>query len=412
MTHNNDDRRNGSDDSSNDTHASLEDRAENKAPVENKKSESESNSDGDDSNASETNDGEQKEEKDPEDERKTKRQKLIVIVVLVVVALIAIVGGLIWWLNARHWEKTDDAYIDTRITQLAPRASGAVVGVFVNDNQPVRSGQLLVQLDDSAARTQLAQAEASRAQAMAQIAQAHGQVDVARAQFEQAQTNTRGPAAQAGKSERDYRRYAAVRATTQAAVGEQQLDQARATAVNDAASLASARRQVKTARAQLSSTQTQIEAGLAQMKTAEAQMAQARLQIAYARVVAPVDGHVANKTVALGNYAQPGQQLMSVVPNHLWVTANYKETQLAQIRVGQRVEISIDAYPDRTFNGHVQSIQRGAGQSFAVLPSQNATGNFVKVVQRVPVRIVFDHLDSVHFPLGPGMSVEPAVRID
>ena len=319
---------------------------------------------------------------------------------------------MIWWSNARHWEKTDDAYVDTKITQVAPRASGAVLGVFVNDNQSVRAGQLLVQLDDSPARTQLAQAEASRAQALAQIAQARGQVGVAEAQLEQAQTDTRGPAAQAEKSERDYRRYADVRAATPAAVAEQQLDQARATAVNDSASLASARKQVKTARAQLSSNRTQIDAGLAQLKTAGAQMAQAQLQIAYARVVAPVDGHVANKTVAVGNYAQPGQQLMSVVPNQLWITANYKETQLAKVRVGQRVRIRIDAYPDGLFTGHVESIQRGAGQSFAVLPAQNATGNFVKVVQRVPVKIVLDQYDANRFPLGPGMSVAPAVRID
>ena len=352
------------------------------------------------------------EEESPEDRRKAKRQKLIVICVLALLALLAIIAGLIWWLNARHWENTDDAYVDTKITRLAPRASGAVLGVFVADNQQVHAGQLLIQLDDSAARTQLAQAEASRAQSLSQIAQAQAQVQVSSNQVEEAQADTRGPAAQAGKSLRDYRRYSAVHDTMPGAVALQQLDQSRSTATNDAASFESARKKVKTSRAQLSSSRTQIDAGLAQLRTSEAQIAQARLQIAYARVVAPVDGHIANETVAIGDYAQPGQQLLSVVPNRLWITANYKETQLEHVHVGQRVELRIDAYPGTHFTGRVQSIQRGAGQTFAVLPAQNATGNFVKVVQRVPVKIVLDRFDTERFPIGPGMSVVPSVRID
>ncbi len=369
--------------------------------------------DGKGSGDSESGDDQDSDGKDDDaDDPKVRRQKRIVIIVLIVLALLAALAGLIWWLNARHWEKTDDAFIDTKITHLAPRASGAVVGLFVDDNQWVRSGQLLAQLDDSTARTQLAQAEASKAQALSQLRQAHAQIDVAATQVDQAVTDTRGPAAQADKSGRDYQRFADVRASTPAAVAAQQLDQARTTAIADAARLASARKQVRTARARLNSNQTQIGAALAQLKTAEAQIAQANVQIGYARVVAPVDGHISNRTVALGNYAQAGQELMAVVPDRLWVTANYKETQLTHIRVGQHVKVKVDAYPDVEFQGHVDSIQRGAGQSFQVLPPQNATGNFVKVVQRVPVKIVLDHVDAVRFPLGPGMSVTPSVRID
>ena len=349
---------------------------------------------------------------DPEDDPKTKRQKLIVIVVLVVIASIGVVLGVIWWLHARNYEKTNDAFVDTKITHVAPRASGEVAQVFVSDNQAIQAGQLLVQLDDSAARMQLAQAEASRAQALSQIAQAEAQVQVASAQLEQSQANTRGPAAQAGKSERDYRRYLGVSIATPAAVAPLQLDQAQTTAVNDDAQFASAQKQVKTSRAQLASSRTQLGSGQAQLQTAQAQIAQAQLQIAYARVVASVDGHVANRTVAVGNYAQPGSELMSIVPNRLWITANFKETQLARMRVGQSVDVKIDAYPAAKFPGHIESIQRGAGQSFSVLPAQNATGNFVKVVQRVPVKIVLDRVDAIRFPLGPGMSVEPSVRVN
>ena len=178
-------------------------------------------------------------------------------------------------------------------------------------------GQVLVLLDDSAARTQLAQAQASRAQALSQIAQAQAQVQVASAQLEQSQVNTRGPAAQAGKAERDYQRYLGVSTATPAAVAPLQLDQAQTTAVNDDAQFVSAQKQVKTSRAQLGSSRTQLGSGQAQLQLAQAQIAQAQLQIAYARVVASVDGHVANRTVAVGNYAQPGSELMSIVPNRL-----------------------------------------------------------------------------------------------
>lgn len=347
-----------------------------------------------------------------EDDPKVKKQKKIVIVSLVVVAIIAVIVGVVWWLNARHWEKTDDAFIDAQITHLAPRGSGSVVGVYVGDNQRVRAGQLLVQLDDTNARTQLAQAEASKEDALAQLKQARANIVVADSQVDQAVADTRAPAAQAAKSSRDYERYLRVRSATPAAVAEQQLDQSRATAISDAAQFASSRQQVRTAKAQVGANRSRIDAALAQLRTAEAQIEQARVQIGYARVVAPVDGHVANKRVAPGNYAQAGQELLAVVPDKLWITANFKETQLAHMRVGQRVEIEVDAYPDMKLEGHVDSIQRGAGQAFQVLPAQNATGNFVKVVQRVPVKIVIDHVEAVRVPLGPGMSVLPRVRID
>lgn len=344
--------------------------------------------------------------------KKTLLQRPLLLAGIVLVVLAAMIGGLLWWLEARHWATTDDAYVDTDIVHLAPRAAGQVLNVLVADNQPVHAGQLLVELDASQAQTQLAQAEASRAQALSQIAQARAQIGVSAAQVEQSQANTAGPAAQAANAERDYQRYLAVRTATPAAVAPQQVDQARMTAINQAAQLRSAEKQVETSRAQLTSSRTQVSAGDAQLKTARAQMAQARLQLDYARITAPIDGHVAHKTIAAGNYAQPGQEVMSLVPNYLWVTANFKETQLAKVRVGQRVELKIDAYPDVRFEGHVDSIQRGAGQSFSVLPSQNASGNFVKVVQRVPVKIVIDRPRDAQHPLGPGMSVAPRVRID
>ena len=317
-----------------------------------------------------------------------------------------------WWLHARHFETTDDAYIDGSVTNIAPRATAQVTRVLVADNQQVRTGDLLAQLDDSTARTQLASGEAARAQALSQIEQAKAQTQVADAQVAQSQANTGAPKAQAADAERNYARYLSVRTATPAAVAPQQVDQARTNAEVSAAQLSAAQRQVRTSEAQLAAARIQLSAGQAQLESAEAQVAQARLQISYGRIVASVGGHVAHKTVSVGDYVQAGQQLMSIVPNCIWITANFKETQLKRMRPGQPVEIHVDAYPSQKVTGHVDSIQWGAGQSFAVLPAQNATGNFVKVVQRVPVKIVIDHPERIGRTLGPGMSVEPRVRVD
>lgn len=338
------------------------------------------------------------------------RLKALLIGGAIVVALFLIIGGLLLWLEARKYEGTDDAFIDTNIVHLAPRAAGQVTGVFVTDNQRVAAGQVLVQLDPSVAGTQIAQAEASKAQALSQIAQATAQVSVADANVAQAKADVVAPAAQAANAARDYRRYLAVQRQSPAAVAQQQVDSAATTAMADAGQKLSAQKKVEANEAQARSARTQIAAGRAQLQTAAAQESQAQLQIQYAQVIAPVSGHVAHKTVAVGDYATQGQEVMSIVPDDLWVTANFKETQLQHIRPGERVDLKIDAYPKVRFTGHIDSIQRGAGQSFAVLPAQNATGNYVKVVQRVPVKIVIDRPDP-RYPLGPGMSVKPRVRI-
>lgn len=340
------------------------------------------------------------------------RRRLIIPIIAGVVVLAGFIGGLLYWLHARHYVTTDDAYIDTTVTNVAPRAGGQVMAVYVRDYQPVTAGQLLAQIDDSPARAQLAQAAAARAQAIAQISQAEAQIQVTGAQLEQARANTAAPEAQARNAERDLQRFLSVQASTPAAVSRQQVDQARTTALANAGQAQAAQKQVKIAAAQQASARTQIAAAEAQKQSAEAQMAQSNLQIAYARIVADVTGRIAHKTLTVGDYVQPGQNVMSIVPQDVWITANFKETQLKHMRPGQTVEIKIDAYPDLKVTGHIDSIQPGAGQAFAVLPPQNATGNFVKVVQRVPVKILIDHPERIHRVLGPGMSVVPHVRID
>ena len=204
------------------------------------------------------------------------------------------------------------------------------------------------------------------------------------------------------------------------AVAGQQLDQARATARNTAAQAAAAREAVDNALAQVTVARRAAGASAATIEARRATVRQAQTTINDLRLVAPVAGQVTNRQVNVGSYVAPGTQVMAIVPDRMWVTANFKETQLTLMRIGQPVEIHVDAFPDVTFRGHVDSFQRAAGQAFAVLPPQNATGNFVKVVQRVPVRIEFDRgrdedghdlPDPRAYPIGPGMSVVPTVKV-
>jgi membrane fusion protein, multidrug efflux system len=321
-----------------------------------------------------------------EDEGKAKKpgifQNPLVRIGAAIVVVLLLVGALIWWLIARRYEDTDDAFIDTHIVFVSPQISGQVTAVRVNDNQPVRKGQVLVEIDSADADARLNQVQAQEAQA--------------ETQYLQAVATERGSAAQAENAEHDLARYRLLQRTSPAAVAQEQVDQAVATDRN--------------AVAQRDAARAQISGALAQIKVYKAQIASAQLNLGYARIVAPVDGHVVQRTVAAGNYVSPGQQMMAIVPLQLWVTANFKETQLALMRPGQKVRVEVDACGDKTVKGHVDSIQRGAGQAFGILPPENATGNYVKVVQRVPVKIVLDRVPP-GCVLGPGMSVEPTVKV-
>jgi membrane fusion protein (multidrug efflux system) len=327
------------------------------------------------------------------------------------VLAVAVIAGFVWWLHARNFEVTDDAYIDGDIVYVAPQIAGRVVRVWVTDNQLVGPGQPLVDIDPADPKARVEQAKAQAAQAEAQIGQAQAQIRVNQATLQQAQANIAANAAQAADAAKNLARYQQVRRLNPTAVSQQQLDQALATAQNTAAQTEAARKQAAAARNQIELAQAQIHQSEAQLAAAKAQIDQAQINLGYTRIYADVAGHVTHRTVTLGNFVQPGQQLLAITPLNLWVTANYKETQLDLMRVGQPVSIRIDAYPGRSFRGHVDSFSHGAGQAFALLPPQNATGNFVKVVQRVPVKIVFDDRTAFNRPLGPGMSVVPRVKV-
>ena len=359
-------------------------------------------------------DAEPDEESSGEDEKKKSlfKRPLFWIILAIVVAAI-VIGGTLYYLHARKYESTDDAFVDAHIVRLAPQVAGTLVQVADVDNRHVEPGRLLAVIEPSGRDAQLSEAQANVAQAQAQYAQSLSQISAARADRQQVAAQARGPEADAAKAAQDLARYETLVRLDPNAVAAQQLDQARANARSTAANAAAARRQIDAADAQVGVARRQAKASQAVIAARRAQVSQAQTTIGNLQITAPIAGQVVNRSVNLGSYVAAGTQLMAIVPDRMWVTANFKETQLALMRVGQPVDISVDAYPGVAFHGHVDSVQRGAGQAFALLPPQNATGNYVKVVQRVPVRIVFDANgpDPRQFPIGPGMSVVPTVKV-
>ncbi len=360
-------------------------------------------------------DGDDAKDESPKKPPLYKRPLFWLILIPLVLALIA--GGTLYYLHARQYESTDDAFVDAHIVRIAAQNAGQIVQIAELDNRHVDAGRLLAVIEPSGPEAQLAQAQANVEQARAQYQQSVAQIGSAVASRRQAEAQARGPLADAIKAQQDLARYQALLRLDPNAVAAQQLDQARAAARSTAADARAARRQVDSAQAQVTVAERAARAAQAGIGAREAQVKQAGVTLGDLRLTAPVSGQIVNRQVNLGSYVAPGTQLMALVPDEMWVTANFKETQLTLMKIGQPVEIKVDAYPGVTFRGHVDSVQRGAGQAFALLPPQNATGNYVKVVQRVPVRIAFDHdrdrndPDPRRYPIGPGMSVIPTVKV-
>ena len=323
--------------------------------------------------------------------------------------LLAAAGGYLYWDHTAHFESTDDAFIAARQFAIAPQVAGYVTAVPVTDNEHVNKGGVVAQIDQRDYLAALAQAQAQVAGAQAgvhnidaQIATQDAQIGANQAQVAQAQANMELARVTWG---RDQPLVKQGWATAQQGTTDVQTLKAQQSAVDSAqAALKVAQRQIDTLRAQRAS----AEASLAQ---AQAQLDQAKLNLGYTTVVADQPGRIVNLTGAVGQYAQAGTNLSMFVPDEIWVVANYKETQLDRMRSGQPVDMEIDAYPERDFHGRVDSVQPGSGTAFSLLPAENATGNYVKIVQRVPVKLILDN-PPADVSLGPGMSVVPTVRVD
>ena len=329
-------------------------------------------------------------------------------------AAVAVLAGAAWygwdyWTVGQYLVSTDDAYVKADNTTVAPKISGYLHEVLVGDNERVKAGQVLARIDQRDFRVALDQAKADVAAAHAAIASKQAQLGVQQAVIDAARATVDVDTATVTFAAQENKRYTDLAATGFGSVQNAQQAQSRnagaqAAIARDTANLASAVKQVDLLKAEI----VQANAALAR---AQALQSQAELNLDYTSIVAPIDGVVGNRSLRIGQFVQAGTQLMSVVPvAGAYVVANFKETQLTDVRKGQRVEIAVDTFPGQIVHGHVDSIAPASGQEFALLPPDNATGNFTKVVQRIPVKIALDLDEGSAVELRPGMSVIPTVE--
>ena len=372
------------------------------------------------------------------------RRKKVFLIGGGILLVLGLALGVPWYLHAQKYQSTDDAFITSDVTYVSPRVAAQVIKVLINDNQSVKAGDLLVQLDPSDYQTQVdnlqAQLDQAKAasdasayelsqtqqSAVATLRQAQAAVASAQADLARAQAQLLADQAEALKASNDYKRYSSLLATGD--VTPSQVDQYRAAAVSAQAIVDADIKTIAARQADIAQAQAQLQAvnvvpqqvgqkksnynsATARVAQIAAELAQAKLNLSYCNIYAVVDGYVTGKNVEPGDYVTPGQNLLGLVQPDMWVVANFKETQLTYMTPGDPVTIRVDAYPDVRLDGYVQSIQAGTGAAFSLLPPENATGNYVKVVQRVPVKILFKDLPQNLPYLSVGMSVEPEVKV-
>lgn len=326
------------------------------------------------------------------------RKKIAIFMLLA--SVIGVVVGLNWLINSRKNITTDNAFVESNIHPIAARIYGKVIAVHVNDNQLVQKGELLLELDSSDYTVAVARAEAALGVAQNETSGDTLQVAASRAAVRSAQASLEQSRLDLERGENLY---------TKEVIPKQQLDQLRTNHLVAEAQLLEAKQRLKKdeALAELASGP----AGKARIREKQAELENSRLKLSYTEITAPVTGYVTRKGAEAGFVVEPGQALLAVVPlDDTWVTANYKESQLTNIRPGQQVSFRVDSYPGKTFKGRVDSIMAGTGAAFSLLPPENATGNYVKVVQRIPVKICIDKEDDPDHLLRVGMSVIPTVH--
>ncbi|MBR8321449.1 MULTISPECIES: HlyD family secretion protein [Burkholderia cepacia complex] len=328
--------------------------------------------------------------------------------ILLVVAVLAAVGGAVWlgrwWTVGRFIESTNDAYLQADSMTAAPKVAGYVTDVYVRDNQPVKAGDPLVRLDVRQYQVALAQALATVDARRADIARAEADISQQRANLEQADAQGKVSRINAQHASDEYTRYAPLAAT--GAETHERVADLKSTRDQAVATLAANNASIAAARTQIASFTAQLQQARAQLEAAQASAAQAQLDLDNTIVRSTLAGRVGDRTVRVGQYVQPGTRLLTVVPvDSIYLVANFKETQIGNMRIGQPVELHVDALPDGPLSGVVDSFAPGTGAQFALLPPENATGNFTKIVQRVPVRIRLAANARAQRMLLPGLSV-------
>ena len=335
-------------------------------------------------------------------------RKVLFIVLPVVVLAAGVSGGWYWWNVLRFLQSTDDAYVQSDVSLISPKVEGYIKKVKVADNQEVAEGAVLFVIDDRDFKARVAQAEAAVATGEATIATYQSRLQLQQSMIEQAAASVKSVEADLVREQQDYKRYSALLSTDFAS--RQRFEQAEADARKGEAAVAKSR-------AALAGEQNQLAVLHSQQREEQAKLQQARANLQLVQndlentvIRAPISGVAGNRAGQVGQYVKAGTQLLSLVPlSHVYVTANFKETQLTHIRPGQLAEVSVDAYPDLTIDGHIESFAPASGAQFSLLPPDNATGNFTKIVQRVPVRIALPANSLLAGRLRPGLSVTVTV---
>lgn len=318
-----------------------------------------------------------------EDTKKAVNKGPLIGIIIAVTA----VAGFLWFDNARKWETTEDAYVETTLVSVAPKVSGHIVRMYVQDNQEVKEGDLVAEIDSDDYSVRLSQASAVHEAAILNQKNAKANFSAVNSRINLAKKNL----------DRFTELYKS------GAVSKLEYDNIKTEYDNAKAALTGAEENL------LSNKNSVANADLKQLAALKKQ---AELNLSYTKIYAPISGHVSGKTTEKGTFIQAGQPLFTIVPQDIWIVANFKENQLANMKAGQEVEIKVDAYHKKAFKGKVDSIQRISGAKASLFPPENAVGSFVKIVQRIPVKIIFvDEINTAEYTIVPGMSVEPKVRV-
>jgi membrane fusion protein, multidrug efflux system len=326
-------------------------------------------------------------------------------------ATVIVLGGVAAYvlIPGRYSESTDDAYVEAHLTRVTAKVPAYVQALHVDDNTAVKTGELLVELDPRDYAVAVKVAHANLDAAAGRLKEANTRVGIADADAAEARAELSITHANAVLAEANLERIRSV--SDVRAVSTERVDTATAAAESTRAMVSAAETKLHSLLAAADLARAQVKTTEASVAQSQAALDQAQLNLSYTKITAVLSGTIADKTVEEGNYVQPGETLFALVPEAPYVIANFKETQLQRMKPGQAARVRVDAYPHLRLKGHIDSLQRGTGSVFALLPPENATGNFVKVVQRVPVKIVFDDLGDAARWISPGMSVEVQVRV-
>ena len=330
------------------------------------------------------------------------------VIVPTITAAALIILGIVAAIHSTYFQSTDDAFVEGRLVSVAPRVAAPVVKLLVDDNDYVKAGTLLVELDSRDYEVALSQAEAKLAEAKAGLNMTTKKVDESASKVNKSFEDISSASSRLNFAQKDFGRYQEL--YKDGIVSKQDYEKSRTAYDVAKADYNSSNEEADAARHALESGKAKAKADVALIERLEAEVEQAKLNLKYTKIYAPQDGMVAARSVEKGNYVNVGQPLMNIVPEQVWVVANFKENQLTYMKAGQPVKVKVDTYPNKRFRAHVDSIQRATGAKSSLFPPENAVGSYVKIVQRVPVKIVFDE-DISKYNIVPGMSVVPKVRI-